>query len=482
MKLGVCIPYRDNGDGVRKKHLDTLIPHLEKFFGERNIDFTCYVGHQIDDDKFHRSGTKNIAYLQAKQDGCDYYAFHDVDMLPHDDCDYSHPGDTPKHIASYLSYWDYTLRDNEYFGGVVIFTGEQFENINGYNDEYVGWGMEDDDLYWRCVKKGYFTQPTFSTIKQKMVLSLDGKSTCIEIPTSRQLRRIPTDSFKVEIICKPEIPEHEPEHLIGKGNNKYLKYPLLSKIGYDFGIDYNNSNAFASSMWDWKNQHIYCWRRRYQGQWTKVSLTHDKDNKKISFKINDQDLGEKFGIQQSTIQYQEKIKRYGYTPFWIGCNDPKSWEGQRFFKGEIAEVKVWDAYNDLVLHYDMTKSICCDQGCRRCKGELVKDLSEYGNHGLIFNRNIRFLKTKEVIKDSPAPHRRYGTMECMYHDDEGIVDNQFQGDVEQTTKNEILYRKKMQKGEVDIDNSGLNSMKYDIHSIDTIYNRHKLINVRFLDG
>ena len=35
------------------------------------------------------------------------------------------------------------------------------------------------------------------------------------------------------------------------------------------------------------------------------------------------------------------------------------------------------------------------------------------------------------------------------------------------------------KGDVDIDNSGLNSMKYKIHSIDTIYNRHKLINVRF---
>ena len=90
---------------------------------------------------------------------------------------------------------------------------------------------------------------------------------------------------------------------------------------------------------------------------------------------------------------------------------------------------MWNAYDDLVLHYDMTKSICCDQGCRRCKGELVKDLSEYGNHGLISNRNIRFLQNKEVIKDNPAPHRRYGTMECMYHDDEGIVNNQFQGDV-----------------------------------------------------
>ena len=110
---------------------------------------------------------------------------------------------------------------------------------------------------------------------------------------------------------------------------------------------------------------------------------------------------------------------------------------------------------------------------------MVKDLSRYENHGEIYNRNIRFLKDTEVIKLNPEPHRRYGTMECMYHEDEGIVDNQFQGDVEQTSKNEILYRKKMQKGEVDIDNSGLKQMKYEIDSIDTIYNRHKLINVRF---
>ena len=479
MKLGICIPYRDSGDGVRFNHLDRLIPHLEEFLGKQGIDFTCYVGHQIDDGKFHRSGTKNIAYLQAKKDGCDYFAFHDVDMLPHDDCHYGHPGDTPKHIATWLSQWGYTLRDTEYFGGVVIFTAEQFERINGYNTDYVGWGMEDDDLYWRCVERGYFKQETLQEIKQKMVLSLDGKSTHIKINPSRELRRIPTDSFRIDIICKPEIPEQDPEHLIGKGNNKYLQYPILSKMGYDFGIDYNNSNAFATSMWDWKNQHIYRWRRRYQNNWTKVSLIHDKDNKKISFQINDQDLGEKFGIQQSTISYEEKLKRYGNNPFWLGCNDPLAWGGQRFFKGEIAEVKMWNQYDDLVLHYDMTKSICCDQGCRRCKGDIVKDLSEFGNHGLIFNRNIRFLRNKEFIKDSPAPHRRYGTMECMYHDDEGIVNNQFQGDVEQTSKNEILYRKKMQKGEVDIDNSGLKQMKYTIDSIDTIYNRHKLINVRF---
>ena len=188
MKLGVCIPYRDSGDGVRQGHLDRLIPHLEEFLGKQGIDFTCYVGHQIDYEKFHRSGTKNIAYLQAKKDGCDYFAFHDVDMLPYDDCHYGHPGDSPKHIATWLSQWGYTLRDTEYFGGVVIFTAEQFERINGYNTEYVGWGMEDDDLYWRCVEKGYYEQKTLQEIKQKMVLSLDGKSTHIKINPTRELR------------------------------------------------------------------------------------------------------------------------------------------------------------------------------------------------------------------------------------------------------------------------------------------------------
>ena len=46
-------------------------------------------------------------------------------------------------------------RDVEYFGGVVLFTIEQFEAVNGYHTNYWGfWGMEDDDLFWRCHLKG----------------------------------------------------------------------------------------------------------------------------------------------------------------------------------------------------------------------------------------------------------------------------------------------------------------------------------------
>ena len=86
-----------------------------------------------------------------KEDGCDYVV-RDVDMLPQDDCDYSH-GDTPKHV-SYLSQWDYTLRDIHYFGGVVIFTIEQFENVNGYLTDWWGWGLRMM-IILRCIQKGY---------------------------------------------------------------------------------------------------------------------------------------------------------------------------------------------------------------------------------------------------------------------------------------------------------------------------------------
>ena len=37
----------------------------------------------------------------------------------------------------------------------VLFNKEQVEKTNGYSNDYWDWGMEDDDLFWRCYLEGY---------------------------------------------------------------------------------------------------------------------------------------------------------------------------------------------------------------------------------------------------------------------------------------------------------------------------------------
>ena len=120
-KLGICIPYRN-----RKEHIERLIPQLSKYLRSRKIDHKFYVGHQVDDKLFNRGAMKNIAAHYAFNDGCDYVAWHDVDMLPYDEkgviADYSYPTEHPTHIATRLSKYNYGLVYDQYFGGVVLFT------------------------------------------------------------------------------------------------------------------------------------------------------------------------------------------------------------------------------------------------------------------------------------------------------------------------------------------------------------------------
>ena len=76
-------------------------------------------------------------------------------MIPEEGCDYSFPKEHPIHIVTNISQMDYKLKYEEYFGGVVLFSKEQVERTNGYSNDYWDWGMEDDDLFWRCVLEGY---------------------------------------------------------------------------------------------------------------------------------------------------------------------------------------------------------------------------------------------------------------------------------------------------------------------------------------
>ena len=142
-KLAVIVPYRD-----RRSHLNTFVPYLLSYFEktQKDIYISLYVIEQKDDKPFNRGKLLNVGFDIAKKDNdYDYVCFHDVDYLPLT-ADYSKPD-----MPTRLIWKDLTKNEDPilFFGAVVLFPSKQFIQVNGFSNNYRGWGFEDKDLHFR---------------------------------------------------------------------------------------------------------------------------------------------------------------------------------------------------------------------------------------------------------------------------------------------------------------------------------------------
>ena len=151
-KLAIIVPYRD-----RQEHLDVFVPHMYEFLKDKGIDYTIFIAEQTDDRPFNYGKLCNVVTKEVGEEYT-YFAFHDVDMLPmNDDCDYGYP-DSPTHLASNVEAHGGELPYPQYFGGVIVISREDFENANGYSNEYWGYGFEDLDLLYRLQRSGAYLE------------------------------------------------------------------------------------------------------------------------------------------------------------------------------------------------------------------------------------------------------------------------------------------------------------------------------------
>jgi len=467
MKLGVCVPYRN-----REEHMNIFVPHVTKFLEDRGIEHTIYLAHQCDDKLFNRGLMKNIAAKHAFDDGCDYIVWHDIDMVPEDEsCDYSFPNDNPQHIAVRISQSDYQLKYEEYFGGAVLFSKEQVERTNGYSNDYWDWGMEDDDLFWRCVMEGYAEKTKLDYDGEEYVAYFNGVDSKIEFTPSREQRNAISNSHTVSILVKADQQiEKIPIWLIGDSERKFVEYPIFRKPGYDWGLSFNNSRAYTVMLWDRIKTHLYQWIKRYENQWTWITLAVNAEKKFIHFYLNGKESDARLGTGTSSpLQYTEPLKKYGMEPFQIGYS---AGNGETYFKGGIAQIQMWDRCLSKTEIKNLHKEMPEDN--------LVLDLFsmnlDFGNR-----TNIKLKKEKIEIPNTILPYRRDGRFKCLPHQTEGLIkvdgiDKWAKG--ETTAKNEERYILQMQQGKIDYKSDGINSMKYELLSVDTIYNRHKMINVK----
>lgn len=144
MKLSIIVPYRN-----REEHLNVFVSEIPKMI--TNVDFDIVIIEQFDDKPFNRAKLLNIGF-NYKKDVSDYFCFHDVDMIP-TMADYSYC-DKPYHMATHVSQFGGTAY-HDYYGGVNLFNKEDFIKINGYSNDFWGWGGEDDDLLKRVKKNGF---------------------------------------------------------------------------------------------------------------------------------------------------------------------------------------------------------------------------------------------------------------------------------------------------------------------------------------
>jgi len=143
-KLSIIIPYRD-----RKNALEKIIPSLHSYVSRQVENYEIIVVEQDNNKPFNKGLLNNIGYTKSSGD---YICFHDVDLLP-EYADYSYPS-VPSHISSHCSQFNYVNIPDKIMGGVVLFNKDHLIKVNGYSNQYEGWGKEDDDLYERCVREG----------------------------------------------------------------------------------------------------------------------------------------------------------------------------------------------------------------------------------------------------------------------------------------------------------------------------------------
>jgi len=453
-KLGVCVPYSN-----RELHLHEFIPKVGKYLKEQGIDFQMYFCHQVDDKLFNRGATKNIAAKHALEDGCDYIVWHDIDMIPEEGggCDYSYPANAPRHIATQISQMDYRLKYHEYFGGAVLFTKEQVEATNGYSNDYWDWGMEDDDLFWRCHLEG-MTNDSYlvDNLPNQKFLRFNGSSSYAKIPFDREFRGLTTRSHTISALVRCfQQPEKNNVFLIGDKERKYVEYPIFRIPGYDYGLSFNNSRALSFTFWNSFNKHNYMWLKRYDKHWSWITAVLDEQDHLAHFYLNGTEVDSKVGLgSPSPLRFEGKLKSYGKNDYYLGMSPSQPDESSfKYFKGDIAKIYAWNRALTPVelsnLHSNLPQE------------NLMIDL-DFSNPKTKYENLGAEIITEDInIPNSIIPHRVEGRMRCLPHPDEGIVDGKFVKG-ETTARNERRYVLEMQKGSWDYKSDGIKQVKYEL--------------------
>ena len=75
------------------------------------------------------------------------FVFHDVDLLPLNAQNLYACSNLPIHLSAFVDTFRFNLPYSTLFGGALAISQEIFEAVNGFSNQFSGWGGEDDDFW-----------------------------------------------------------------------------------------------------------------------------------------------------------------------------------------------------------------------------------------------------------------------------------------------------------------------------------------------
>ena len=461
-KLGIIVPYRN-----RYEQLLMFKRHIIRYMIDKNIDYELIVVGQDDGKAFNRGKLLNIGFLYAEKYHCDYIVFHDLDMLPKE-VDYSY-FDIPLHLATNLKNEDGTERDifPEYFGGVTLFPTEYFKLVNGYSNNYWGWGYEDTDLLYRCklAKIPLNNQEIEMKGGNTAALRFNGKNAFVKSKNIFNFRNKTTifisfypDEFDLTWYKKEDV------------------FAAFGLPGFDCIISYNSYSRYTFEIFNSRKEIIHIHSNIKTNHKTTIAITIDIETNEISMYQD----GELVGTQTFERIYNYNKEKH----FYLGCADAERNDEGKFFKGCINSFAIFDGilkreeieelsnnkYYGLTQNFNRYKSdykLMLYYDMKVIKQYKLIDLSGNGNDGEINNCEIVGYSTEDY-KVIEVPYRRESIFDLMPHEENGFVSR---GWVHDTTRyNQLRFYNEVEKGYVDTKNDGLNTCDFKEFGISKVDN------------
>ncbi|XP_019219208.1 beta-1,4-galactosyltransferase 1 isoform X1 [Oreochromis niloticus] len=165
-KVAIIIAFR-----YREEHLKYWLHYLHPILQRQQLDYGVYVIKQDGNDTFNKCRLLNTGYAEAlKEYDYNCFVFNDVDVIPMDDRNTYKCFSQPRHLAVSLDKFNFRLPYVQCFGGATSLSKEQYLKINGFPNNYWGWGGEDDDIYNRVVTSGMsISRPNSEIGKCRMI-------------------------------------------------------------------------------------------------------------------------------------------------------------------------------------------------------------------------------------------------------------------------------------------------------------------------